>query len=203
MVPVIAGIPAEHIEDAILSYVDGARSCAHEPRMCETVAMLSESQVTEVADYYAGKERGSSGQEFDRDLAARGALLYQQHCALCHVSPDSEDAAYAVGIPLHGQRLDYLRYAIEAYLGGDREAQFEAMMHELRELRPDDVDALVNYFASYRPGGIVLPVRAPGQLPLCGEVPMPIDHACAGNQFPDCMIESQVLPEVVIGLLCG
>jgi cytochrome c553 len=152
MVPVIAGIPAEHIEDAILSYVDGARSCAHEPRMCETVAMLSESQVTEVADYYAGKERGSSGQEFDRDLAARGALLYQQHCALCHLSPDSEDAAYAVGIPLHGQRLDYLRYAIEAYLGGDREAQFEAMMHELRELRPEDVDALVNHFASYRPG---------------------------------------------------
>ena len=150
MVPVIAGIQAVHIEDAILSYMSGARRCAHEPRMCETVATLSESEVKEVADYYADKERSSSGQEFDKDLAEKGEQVYRRHCSNCHLSPDSEDARYAVGIPLHGQRPDYLRYAIEAYLGGDREAQFEAMMHELRELRPDAIEALVNYFASYR-----------------------------------------------------
>jgi len=151
MVPVIAGIPVEHIEDAILAYVDGARRCVNVPRMCETVARLSESEVTEVAEYYAGKTRVSSGQEFDKDLAADGAQVYQHHCATCHLSPDSEDAAHAVGIPLHGQRLDYLRYAIEAYLGGDREVQFKAMADALGVLGPNDIEALVNYYASYRP----------------------------------------------------
>ena len=33
MVPVIAGIPAEHIEEAIFAYVDGARRCVSEPRL--------------------------------------------------------------------------------------------------------------------------------------------------------------------------
>jgi cytochrome c553 len=151
MVPLIAGIPAEHIEDAILSYVDGVRRCTHEPRMCETVASLSESEVAEVAEYYAGKTRGASAEESDGELAAQGERVYNEHCSACHVSPDSEEAAYAVGIPLHGQRADYLRYAIDAYISGDREVQFEAMGQELGELRPGDIDALVNFFSSYRP----------------------------------------------------
>jgi len=68
MVPVIAGMPAAHIKEAIFAYVDGASHCVREPRMCETVAALSESQVTEFAEYYAGKERGSPGEQFDQDI---------------------------------------------------------------------------------------------------------------------------------------
>ena len=32
--PVIAGIPAGHIEEALFAYVDGARKCGMEPGMC-------------------------------------------------------------------------------------------------------------------------------------------------------------------------
>ncbi len=150
MVPVIAGIPAEHIEEAIFAYVDGARRCVREPRMCETVAALSESEVAEVAEYYAGMERGSPGEEFDKDLAAEGAVLHQRHCSLCHLPPDHEDVAYAVGIPLHGQRSEYLRFAIEAYLAGDRESLLEAMADKIRKLEAGDLGVLVNYYSSYR-----------------------------------------------------
>ncbi len=150
MVPVIAGIPAEHIEEAIFAYVDGARRCVREPRMCETVAALSESEVAEVAAYYAGKERGSPGEEFDKDLAAEGAVLHQRHCSLCHLPPDHEDVAYAVGIPLHGQRSEYLRFAIEAYFAGDRESLLEAMADKIRNLEAGDLGVLVNYYSSYR-----------------------------------------------------
>jgi cytochrome c553 len=121
MVPVIAGIPAEHIEEAIFAYVDGARRCVREPRMCETVAALSESEVAEVAEYYAGKERGSPGEEFDKDLAAEG-----------------------------GQRSEYLRFAIEAYFAGDRESLLEAMADKIRKLEAGDLGVLVNYYSSYR-----------------------------------------------------
>jgi cytochrome c553 len=150
MVPVIAGMPAEHIEEAIFAYVDGARSCVREPRMCESVAALSESQVTEFAEHYAGMERGSSREEFDKDLAAEGAVLHQRHCAACHLPPDDENVADAVGIPLHGQRSEYLRFAIEAYLAGDRESLLEAMANEIEQLVPGDLGVLVNYYSSYR-----------------------------------------------------
>ncbi len=153
MVPVLAGIPAGHIEEAIFAYVDGARRCVREPRMCETVAELDEDTVFEIANYYGAKERQALEQSYDEELASQGAALHRSHCGACHARPDSDDAQWAVGIPLHGQRREYLRFAIEAYLAGDREALLPAMAHELDELEPGDIGALVNYYASYRPAG--------------------------------------------------
>jgi sulfide dehydrogenase cytochrome subunit len=150
MVPVIAGIPAGHIEQAIYAYVDGARHCVREPRMCATVAALSEAEVTDVADYFAAQQRGSPREEFDQNLAAEGELLHRQHCANCHLPPDHKNVADAIGFPLHGQRSEYLRYAIEAYFAGEREALVEAMADQIRSLRAGDLSALVNYYSSYR-----------------------------------------------------
>jgi cytochrome c553 len=124
-VPVVAGIPAGHIEEAIFAYVDGIRRCVEEPCMCETVEALSESEVAEVAEYYGGMERGSSDEEFDKGLAAEGAVLHQNHCSICHLPPEHKDVAYAIGIPLHGQ-------------------------DKMQELEAGDLDALINYYASYR-----------------------------------------------------
>jgi sulfide dehydrogenase cytochrome subunit len=152
MVPVIAGMPAGLLEEAIYAYVDGERHCQHEPRMCETVAGLSDDEVSALAEYYAGLPRAASTEPFDQDLAAKGATLYARHCAICHVRPDDEHVDSALGIPLQGQRKDYLRYALESYFNGNRTALLQAMSHELKELSPDDVDALVEFFASYRPG---------------------------------------------------
>jgi sulfide dehydrogenase cytochrome subunit len=150
MVPVIAGIPAGHIEEAIYAYLDGARRCVREPLMCAAVAALSEPEITELADYYASLVRGSSHEDFNKDLAAEGARLHERHCAKCHLSPDHEDVEQAVGIPLHGQRSEYLRFAIEAYYAGDREALVGAMADQILELQPGDLGALVHYYASYR-----------------------------------------------------
>ena len=150
MDPVIAGIPATHIEEAIFAYVDGARHCVREPRMCETVAGLADSKVAEFAEYYAGQVRGSSREEFDKDLAAEGAVLHERHCSRCHLPPDHEDVANAVGIPLHGQRSEYLRFAIETYFAGDRESLLETMADNILKLEDGDLTLLVNYYSSYR-----------------------------------------------------
>ena len=150
MVPVIAGIPAGHIEEAIYAYVDGARRCVREPRMCDTVATLSESEVTELAEYYARLIRSSPQEEFNRDLAAEGKVLHERHCSNCHLPPDDEDVDQAIGIPLHGQRSEYLRYAIEAYFAGDREALVQTMADRIQSLQAGDLGALVNYYSSYR-----------------------------------------------------
>lgn len=148
--PVIAGMPSGHIEEAIFAYIDGARRCVWEPRMCETVAELSDDQVAIAAMYFSNQVRGPTHEKFDPDLAAKGETLHERHCAACHVPPHDEAAAHAIGIPLNGQRADYIRFAIIAYLRGDREALLEAMAHELGLIEPGDLEALVNFYSSYR-----------------------------------------------------
>jgi len=150
MIPVIAGMPAEHIEEAIFAYVDGARRCTREPLMCEIVAALSEDEVFEIAEYFATQSRESPQEDFDTGLAAEGEVLHEQHCSSCHVPPDDENVASAVGIPLHGQRSEYLRYAIESYFSGDREALLATMANRILLLEPGDLGALVHYYSSYR-----------------------------------------------------
>lgn len=150
MIPVIAGMPAEHIEEAIFAYVDGARRCIRVPRMCEIVAALSEDDVLELAGYFADLPRESVEEAFDADLAAQGEVLHQKYCSSCHVPPDDEGVASAIGIPLHGQRPEYLRYAIESYFSGDREALLTTMAGRILSLEPGDLGALVQYYSSYR-----------------------------------------------------
>lgn len=152
LIPVIAGMPAGHIEEAIYAYIDGARRCAHEPRMCETVAGLAEDEVTTLAEHFASIPRAASAEAFDAELAEQGGALYAQHCSICHLRPDDERVEFGLGIPLHGQRKDYLHYALSSYFNGNREALLEAMAHELREMSEAEIDSLIEYFASYRPG---------------------------------------------------
>jgi len=114
------------------------------------IAALSEFEVTELAEYYAGLVRSSPQEEFNSELAAEGEVLHKQHCSNCHLPPDHEDADQAVGIPLHGQRSEYLRFAIEAYFAGDREALVQTMADRIQALQAGDLGALVNYYSSYR-----------------------------------------------------
>ncbi len=150
-VPIIAGTPAAHLEEALYAYQDGARNCVGVPVMCDTVEFLSEEDIVELAGYYAAMPRISSEEEFDERLAGVGKLIHDEHCAQCHVSPDDENAEEALGIPLDGQRSAYLRLALGAYLTGDRQTLVPVMADKLKLLDPDKIQALVNYYASYTP----------------------------------------------------
>lgn len=147
--PVIAGMPAVHIEEAIYAYRDGARQCRYEPLMCETVRHTSNERIADLAEHYAGQPRDSSNEPFDSELAAKGEKIYAQHCSNCHLPPDDPDVEDALGIPLHGQRAVYLRYALQSYMDGRRENLLDIMDEKLQQLDSDGIEALVNYFASY------------------------------------------------------
>lgn len=149
--PVIAAIPAPHFEEAVYAYQDGARKCRDEPAMCETVSALTEDQVASLADHYSAIPRKASNDVFDPKLADFGEGLHIDHCASCHVDPDDPDADQALGIPLNGQRSAYLRYATYAYLQGGRATLAPSMAAKLVELTENDIEALIHYYASYRP----------------------------------------------------
>ena len=150
-VPIIAGIPAPHLEEALFAYKDGARNCVGVPVMCETITPLSEDEIIEMAEYYAAMPRLSSEEDFDPRLAAVGKILHDDLCAQCHVPPTAGDVDDALGIPLHGQKSSYLRLALGAYMTGDRESLVPIMADKMRELDPDKIDALLNYYASWNP----------------------------------------------------
>ena len=148
-VPIIAGIPAAHIEEALFAYKDGARTCVVQPVMCEVAGALSDEDIATLAKWYGSLPRYSHAASFMEDLAAKGKAVHERLCARCHLEPDDPDAAYALGIPLHGQRSDYLRYALDAYFEGNRENLLPEMEEKLGQLREGDIDALINYYVSY------------------------------------------------------
>jgi cytochrome c553 len=150
-VPIIAGTPAAHLEEALFAYQDGARRCVGAPVMCDVVAPLSEAEILEFAEYYSTFPHIFSEEDIDARLARIGGLIHQEHCAICHVLPNDEDAENALGIPLHGQHATYLRIALDAYLSGDRETLVPVMEERIRQLDAVEIEALVNYYSSYQP----------------------------------------------------
>lgn len=148
-VPIIAGIPAVHIEEALFAYKDGARRCEVEPAMCEIAAVLTDEQIAELAAYFGALERYSHASTFNEQLAAEGEKIHGRLCARCHLPPDDPDVEEALGIPLHGQRADYLRYALESYMVGRREHLLPEMEEKIRQLDHGDIGALVDYYVSY------------------------------------------------------
>jgi len=147
--PVIAGMPAAHIEEAIYAYRDGARQCRYEPLMCETVLHTSDERIADLAEHYADQRRGPSNEPYDAELAAEGEKIHNQFCSVCHMQPDDPEVAEALGIPLHGQRGAYIRYALKSYKDGRRKNLLDAMGEKLKKVDSDDIEALVNYYASY------------------------------------------------------
>ena len=88
----------------------------------------------------------AAGEEFDATLAQAGKAIHLANCALCHGQDDPGDAEASI---LHGQRKDYLRYALQQYAAGER-LQLPAMEKKTKLLSSDDIEALLNYYASYQ-----------------------------------------------------
>jgi len=145
-IPVIGGLPAVVQEDALFAYMDGDRKCASTPMMCKAVANLTEDQIVELAEHYSAMPYASAGEDFDAALVDAGKAIHDKSCAMCHGADGPDDASSGI---LHGQRKDYLRYALEQYAAGGRN-EMPAMKKKTNALSSDDIEALLNYYASYR-----------------------------------------------------
>ncbi len=144
--PIIAGIPAIVLEDALYAYIDGDRVCGTMPIMCNLASNLTEDQVVELAEHYAALPYAPAEEEFDAALAEAGKAIHDANCAICHGADDPGDAQASI---LHGQRQGYLRSVLQQYAAGERK-QLPAMENKTSVLSADDIEALLNYYASYR-----------------------------------------------------
>lgn len=155
-VPTIAGLAEFVHADALYIYRDKERPCPESEyrqgdtsraatNMCAITAELSDEQIDAIAAAYAALPYVAAKQTFDSALAAKGQALHDKSCDRCHSKggTDPEDEAGILG----GQQQGYLRKAFEEY-AADARYQPEKMQEAMSELSTDDIEALLNYYAS-------------------------------------------------------
>jgi sulfide dehydrogenase cytochrome subunit len=157
LVPTLAGQPYTLIEDNLLAFRAGGRSCsamradgspaaALVQTMCGHVRRLTDPEIAELAAYFSGLDFVAAEQAFQSERAARGAEIHRQAgCNRCHADGGRETLGMAP--VLAGQWTPFLRRALDAVRAGTRSGP--KMMNEpLRQLGEDDVEALLNFYAS-------------------------------------------------------
>jgi len=147
--PIIAGLDAGIIADAIYAFQDGDYPCPASP-MCAVVRNVSPEQAEALGSYFAAKTFEPAKQTFDEAKAARGAALHAAQCEQCH-SGGGRDPLDQASI-LAGQWLPYLSTVLADYAAGKRPA-LEPMRVRLEAMSPEDLDALANFYASETSSG--------------------------------------------------
>jgi len=71
--------------------------------------------------------------------------VHKQSCGICH----GLDEPITASSILHGQKMAYLRNVLVQYAAGERE-QLPPMQAVISALAPEQTEAILNYYASYR-----------------------------------------------------
>jgi len=160
LVPKLAGQPYTLIEDNLLAFRAGRRSCAParsdgQPAaalaktMCTLVANLSDREIAALADFYSKQYFVPAEQSFDPQLAQLGSEVHLNlGCDRCHARGGRETLGMAP--ILAGQWTPFLRRALIAVRAGTRKGP-KMMNQKIHGLEDIEVEALLNYYASRGP----------------------------------------------------
>jgi len=154
-VPTIAGQNASFIDKSLRSYQVWGRPCiksefrhgdTSRPKtdMCQVAEGLTSEDIKAVSQHFAAQPFKPAAQAFDAAQASRGAALHQEHCELCH---EQGGAVPDRGPRLAGQWLPYLRKSLNFVPTGEHLVP-PAMESAVADLSADDIDALMNFYAS-------------------------------------------------------
>jgi cytochrome subunit of sulfide dehydrogenase len=154
-IPIIAGMSAFYLDGEIQAYQKGLRPCPKvkypkDPAkpatdMCAIAKKLSPADSSAIDKYFAAQPFVPAKQAFDPKAAAIGKQIHSNDCELCHTNGGSvpDDDA---GI-LAGQWIPYLQETFKEYQSGKRDMP-EKMKPKIMALKPDQVNALIQYYAS-------------------------------------------------------
>ncbi len=157
-VPIVGGYSAKYVTDSLANYKNKARPCPETKHrsgphkgettdMCTIAGKLADADVKAIADYLAAKPFVRAKQTADAAKAEHGKKIQEGQCVKCHdaggSSPDDD-----AGI-LAGQWMPYVRHTFEEFSSGKRPLP-KKMKPKFEQLTPDDIDALVNYFGTFK-----------------------------------------------------
>jgi sulfide dehydrogenase cytochrome subunit len=154
-VPTIHGLPEIVIDIALYDFRGGVRPCrppacaeageCPAQSMCDVAKPLLEEDVEALARWYGAQSFVPAAESFDPALAAKGRVLHDEQCEICHSAggTDPQDEASL----LRGQHMEYIRTALEDFREGRRTA-VEPMDRKIRALTPQELEALAHFYAS-------------------------------------------------------
>ncbi len=157
-VPIIGGYSAPFITDSLTAYKKKERPCpetkyrsgdkkGQKTDMCQVAKDLSEADIKQVAQHFAGKKFVRAQQKFDPALAAKGKEIHDRSCDKCH-SEGGTLASDDAGIT-GGQWMPYLKEQFKEFKAGKR-PMVKKMKPKIEKLEQADIDALVNYYGSFK-----------------------------------------------------
>jgi cytochrome c553 len=143
-VPNLAGQNAAYLLDEMRQFTDGSRKDTEFKQ--RLIKVLSPQEKIGLNLYYAHqsvtyKPAGNTA------LAARGQVVYQKECVVCHEADGrgTEDIARVAG-----QQTVYLTHVLNAYRDGSSRRGDKGMIKSLRGLSEADVAAVVTYVGSMK-----------------------------------------------------
>jgi sulfide dehydrogenase cytochrome subunit len=115
--------------------------------MCEITRDLSESDITQIGEYFADRKFVRTVQTYDAELAKKGEAIHVSKCEVCHTKSASTPGDN-IGI-LAGQKMDYLREQIKFVKDGKRITS-KKMKLKLDTLSDTELEAVVQYYGSFQ-----------------------------------------------------
>jgi sulfide dehydrogenase cytochrome subunit len=157
-VPIIGGYSAPFISDSLAAYKKKERPCpetkyrggdkkGQKSDMCQVAKDLSDADIKQLAQHFAGKKFVRAQQKFDAALAKKGKEIHEHNCDKCH-SEGGSLASDDAGI-LAGQWMPYLKEQFKDFKAGKR-PMVKKMTPKIEKLEPADIDALVNFYGSFK-----------------------------------------------------
>ncbi len=158
-VPNIGGYSADYMSSALLNFKNKARPCTDaevrsgaqkgaKTNMCQIASKLSDSDINQLAEYYAEQPFARKPQQFDAALAEKGKGLFASRCQDCHGDRGTLQADNA-GI-IGGQKMAYLSKQLKDFKEGKRpyNEKQKRMKQKLDAATDDEIKAIVNYLGS-------------------------------------------------------
>lgn len=155
-VPSIASYSEEYLKLSLIKFQKKERPCTEtefrsgsnkgrKTDMCESVKDLSESDMQQIAGYYAGKVFVRTPQPFEAALAEKGKDIHTSKCDTCH-SLNGTLAEDDVGI-LGGQKIHYLANTLKHFKEGKRKLP-KGMKQKIEALDDTQIEALIHFYGS-------------------------------------------------------
>ena len=141
--PNLAGYSTGYFVDTMLRFKNGERPATVMDRIAKG---YSEGQIEKMAEYFAGKPIHTAEQDLDSQAVKMGEKLYPDNCSKCHDEggrlPDDD-----AGI-LAGQWLPYMKYTMVDFKADNAYEMPRKMKKAVEELSEQELDAILQYFAS-------------------------------------------------------
>lgn len=143
--PIIAGFPAAYFSQVMRQFRTGKRPSTIMGRLARG---YSESELDDMAAFFASQIWKSPAQEVDSAMVTKGGRIHEEKCEVCH--KDKGRYQDDVTPRIAGQWLKYLEISLQEYARSDRKMPHYFMTTISNTLSSKDITALAHFYANER-----------------------------------------------------